>query len=324
MAAVSRDLSLPALETLLWHGSATTLRPATLEETLAALWDLPADRTPYAALRVAGSSGEPGDASWMCADPVHLHFARETLVLTDNNELDIAHDEALQLVAALNGSFADVGEFMIATPGEWHLRLHKLPQLVTHSVAQVLGRNIEPYLPSGPDGAEWRRTINEIQMLLHAHPVNEVREAQGKPVINSLWPWGAGSLTGRLQQHHQTVYADMPLARGLAQASGGACENLPAGFAQAAAGSTLAVLDSLHYPALALEVDAWQARLQQLETAWFRPLLDALKRKQLGHARIILTSDAACVDIRCGSTGWWKFWKRSMTLEAFVKQVAPP
>ena len=260
----------------------------------------------------------------MCADPVHLRLARETLVLTDNIELDIAHDEALQLVAALNSTFADVGEFTVATPGEWNLRLHKPPQLVTHAVAQVLGRNIEPYLPSGPDGAAWRRTINEMQMLLHTHPVNEAREAQSRPVINSVWPWGAGSLTGLLPQRFETIFADMPLARGLAQASGSAGEDLPAGFAQTTTGSALAVLDSLLHPALALEVEAWQAGLRQLEAAWFRPLLDALRGKQLGHARIILTSDTACVDIRCSNAGWWKFWKHPISLEAFIRQVAPP
>ena len=29
-------------------------------------------------------------------------------------------------------------------------------------------------------------------MLLHAHPVNEAREARGEPAVNSLWLWGAG------------------------------------------------------------------------------------------------------------------------------------
>ncbi|MBK8336923.1 MAG: hypothetical protein IPL03_10140 [Sterolibacteriaceae bacterium] len=326
LADACRDLALPALETLLGRGVATTLPPATLDETLAGLWDLPPDSAPYAALRVAGSGGggEGGDACWMCADPVHLRFARESLVLTDRHELDLALGEARELVDALNGAFADVGEFTIATPGEWNLRLNSAPQLVTHSVAQVLGRSIEPFLPGGPDGAQWRRIINEMQMLLHAHPVNQAREAQGRLAINSVWPWGAGSLGERLPLRHQTVFADTPLARGLARASGGTAGHLPAGFTPAADGSALAVLDSLYYPAVALEVGAWQAALRELETAWFRPLLDALRRRRTSHARIILTGDAACVDIRCGNAGWWKFWQRPLALETFLRQVTPP
>lgn len=324
LAAACRDLSVPALETLLSLGTVDRLPSATLEETLAALWGLPAGSAPYAALRVAGSGGDPADASWMCVDPAHLRFARETLVLTDNQELDIAPEEATQLVAALNAGFADIGEFMVASPGQWNLRLHRSPQLVTHPVAHVLGRNIEPWLPGGPDGAVWRRTINEMQMLLHAHPVNDAREAAGRPVINSVWPWGAGALDDRLPQRYQAVFADLPLARGLAQVSGAACEGLQAGFPQKVACPALALLDDLHYPALALEVEAWQAALQRLETNWFKPLLDALRRKQFTQARIVLTGDAACVEIRCHSTGWWKFWQRPTPLQAFVAQAVAP
>ncbi len=327
LAEACRELAVPALETLLGRGVATTLPPATLDETLAGLWDLPPASAPYAALRVAGSGGqgsEGGDACWMCADPVHLRFARESLMLTDRHELDLAPDEARQLVDALNGAFADVGEFAIATAGEWNLRLHTAPQLVTHSVAQVLGRSIEPFLPGGPDGAQWRRTINEMQMLLHTHPVNAAREAQGRLTINSVWPWGAGSLAAGLPPRHESVFADTPLARGLARASGGTGEPLPAAFPSTAAGSALAVLDSLHYPALAGEIDAWQAALRELEAAWFQPLLDALRRRRLDHARIILTGDAACVDLRCGNAGWWKFWQHPLALESFLRRMAPP
>lgn len=324
LAAACGNLPLPALEALLAHGAANTLPPATLEETLAGLYGLPADNAPYAALRVAGSGCDPGDASWMCADPVHLRFARETLVLTDNHELEITNDEAAQLVAALNDSFADIGEFAVASPGEWNLRLKRSPQVVTHPLAQVLGRNIEPFLPSGADGAEWRRTINEMQMLLHTHPVNEAREAAGRPVINSLWPWGAGSQPAGIEAPYAGVFADATLARGLARVSGGSWATLPASLPQSSADTVLAVLDQLHYPALALNIEAWRAELKQLETAWFRPLLDALRRGQFSHLRLCLVGDSACIDLRCGNAGWWKFWRRPLPLEAFVRGIAAP
>lgn len=324
LAAACRDLSVPALEALLAHGAAKTLRPATLEEALAGLYGIPGDSAPYAALRVAGSGGEPGDANWMCADPAHLRFAREALVLTDNHELEITHDEAAQLVAALNGSFADVGEFTLASPGEWNLQLKKSPRLVTHPLAQVLGRNIEQFLPSGPDGAEWRRTINEMQMLLHTHPVNQARESEGRPVVNSVWPWGAGRLAGRIEARYTDVFAAMTLARGLALASGSRCATLPESLPQSSADTALAVLEQLHYPALALNIEAWHAALQRLESAWFRPLLDALKRRQLTRVCLCLIGDGACVDVQCCKTGWWKFWQRPPPLEAFIRGIETP
>ena len=62
--------------------------------------------------------------------------------------------------------------------------------------------------------------LNEAQMVLHAHPVNEAREARGEPAVNSLWLWGAGRAARRARRW-QSVAADDPAvlgARGLAGA----------------------------------------------------------------------------------------------------------
>jgi hypothetical protein len=37
-----------------------------------------------------------------------------------------------------------------------------------------------------------RRWLNEIQMLLHEHPVNVAREERGEPPLNGIWLWGGG------------------------------------------------------------------------------------------------------------------------------------
>jgi hypothetical protein len=43
---------------------------------------------------------------------------------------------------------------------------------------------------------DWLKLLNEIQMFLYQHPVNQQRELRGQPVINSLWCWGADSYRG--------------------------------------------------------------------------------------------------------------------------------
>jgi hypothetical protein len=48
-------------------------------------------------------------------------------------------------------------------------------------------------LPQGEGALQWNKLQNEIQMLLFSHSVNEPREAQGQPVINSLWCYGLGA-----------------------------------------------------------------------------------------------------------------------------------
>ena len=49
-------------------------------------------------------------------------------------------------------------------------------------------------MPRGADGGTWKRWQNEIGMLLHEHPVNVEREANGNVPVNGVWFWGGGRL----------------------------------------------------------------------------------------------------------------------------------
>ena len=40
----------------------------------------------------------------------------------------------------------------------------------------------------------WYRLINEIQMFMHGHEINQKRLENGLLPINSLWCWGGGQL----------------------------------------------------------------------------------------------------------------------------------
>ncbi len=62
-------------------------------------------------------------------------------------------------------------------------------QLESFPPSFLANRNASAYLPDGEDSGQLRRLMTELQMLLHAHPVNEERERLGKLPVNSLWFW---------------------------------------------------------------------------------------------------------------------------------------
>ncbi len=64
--------------------------------------------------------------------------------------------------------------------------------LATTPLSVAIGRDIEPLMPQGDDALRFRSLLNELQMLLFEHPVNQAREARGELPINSLWLWGGG------------------------------------------------------------------------------------------------------------------------------------
>ncbi len=71
----------------------------------------------------------------------------------------------------------------------------------------------------------YRRLDGEIQMLLHAHPVNARRQRQGMPPINGLWLWQGGTVGGQAHHRLPRLYSGDPLFSGYWLSRG--CEPRP-------------------------------------------------------------------------------------------------
>ena len=62
--------------------------------------------------------------------------------------------------------------------------------------------------------------LNEIQVLLHQHPLNAARRARGLTPVNSLWLWGGGRLPAVSTSKLHGVIGDDLLLRALAARAG--------------------------------------------------------------------------------------------------------
>jgi len=58
----------------------------------------------------------------------------------------------------------------------------------------------------------FRAQLNELQMQLHDHPLNQAREARGELPVNSLWLW-AEAQNGRIRDPHAGLCACWRSAR---------------------------------------------------------------------------------------------------------------
>lgn len=320
VAEVTRGLELPALHALLGRGRRGRRPAVSAERWLCESFGIAGEELrglPIGALRLLGEGHDPGGDAWLCADPVHLRFSRNTLVV-DAAGPDLDMDEAAQLAAALNNHLADFGEFLAPHPQRWYLRTKGAPRIVTHSPAAVAGRTLEPFLPQGEDARDWRRLINEAQVLLHNHPLNAAREAAGRPTANSLWPWGAGSLPAAATPPAPHIYAGHPLARGLAMLAGVPASDIPA-HAGDAVPHSLTFLETLGTPAQGLDAAAWRSGLAELDARWFAPMLAALKARRTHGLRLTALGDDAVVDITLDAGDLWRFWLRPKTLADLLR-----
>ncbi|MDD3352865.1 hypothetical protein [Zoogloea sp.] len=307
---------LPALGTLLGFASHRWDEQCTLEALLTRRFGMHGP-IPHARLRRLGEmDGTDAPGHWLCCDPVHLHFARDKLLLADASGLAITRVEADTLMAGLNETFGDIGQFEAPAPDRWYLRVAEAPVPRFHPIADVNGRPVQLFLPEGDDCPRWARLSNEIEVWLYNHPINEAREANGQRRINGIWLWGAGETDLRTRPPVQRILANAPYPRGLARHAGiasGTAEHF-----QPSPETTLAVVDTLHRPLLHMTPDAWTAALETLEKDWFAPLLQALKAGQLKHLRITVPGDRHLLELEIGQRGLWKFWRKPQGLDALL------
>jgi hypothetical protein len=146
-----------------------------------------------AALAWQAGEGEAKHDFWMFATPVNMLLGRDSFFLTDPSSTTIANEESVALIDSLNAHYSGMGYHFYLINDVWFLGLDNHPNITTTPIDQVKNKDIANYLPQGDGALAWNKLQNEVQMLLFNHPVNQAREAQGLPIINSLWCYGLGA-----------------------------------------------------------------------------------------------------------------------------------
>ncbi|PHV13338.1 hypothetical protein [Chitinimonas sp. BJB300] len=307
------ELALPGLTSLLGRGHHSKNEQIGAEQWLRQQFQ--AVGVSAAALTLMLDFPTAQEGYWLRADPVHLRADRDRALLFDASALALQQQEADQLVASLNHLYADDGfRFMAATPSRWYVRLPRAMDCMTTPLAEVLGRDIRPCLPSGPMALNWHRFLNEVQMLLYNQAVNDEREARGSLAANSVWLWGEGRAPEGLVKPTHQLYANDALARGMALASGVAHADLPQQYSVDLVSDSFIVLDSLVAAAVQGDIYTWRDKLMQLEIQWFQPILQAWRQGQLGSIRLVLFGDQGTITVVLNPADRWKFWRTPLAL----------
>jgi hypothetical protein len=255
---------------------------------------------PVAPLARLGDGEMPDSGYWICADPVHLQVDRDALILAAPGYGELGQSDAHAVVQTLNGHFETAGiQFFAPAPTRWYARCAQAPVIETVPLREAAGRDVDTLLPRGDDALAWHRIFNEIQMLLHNHPVNEAREDAGLPAINSVWFWGGGTLPSQVSGKWSFVWAGDALAKGLARAAGIAVDDVPRDLLQwgsrAHDGAHLVVLGD--------------ADVQRTGTDWLAPALQALRLRSLDKLSVSAPLGSAVRRFDLSRSDLWKFWR---------------
>ena len=295
---------------------------------------------PTTALQGASlSEADLASGVWFMLFPVHLHIARDHLVLTDQRQLSLSDAQARSLFGSAAELFHEAGlHLRYGDGGCWFLRADGWQDMQTSSLDAACGHNVEIWMPKGPQARAWRKLQNEVQMIWHDAAVNHARQAQGNPVVNSLWlqriapasdqtapPSGktlyhasTGADTGSGKQpdpdskpgcgnhtspthHGSTDKAPEPERDGASRG----CSNLPA-FADLH--TRILYADTLISPALASDWAAWLDAFAALDANWFAPLL---ANKAVWPLRLTLCHGQRLRQFTCSRLGHLAIWRNN-------------
>ncbi|MFP7721541.1 phosphoglycerate mutase [Lysobacter sp. A3-1-A15] len=255
---------------------------------------------PAAAVTRQRDAGDAAGSTWMRADPVYIQpDINGARLLAHGESLALTAGDAAAFLPALRPLFGDVGMPIDAPdPARWYLQAppgSKLPAMA--SPAEAVGMDVFDHLPEGPDGRRWRALLSEAQVVLHNHPRNAQRQAEGLAPVNSLWFWGAGTLPDHVTARVERALTDDDTLAAFFSLGGASVDGLPQRMptaADAAGGTTL--------------VDVRHARdLTALDRDWLSPLLAEMAAGRL--ARITLDF-ADGHRVRLARPHRWRFWRR--------------
>lgn len=259
----------------------------------------------------ASATGKPPLGTWACARPVHLATAIEHLRLARVDE-DLQAAESSALLDDINRHLEGRGFRLHAQPGsvDWQLECDEPIECGSVEPELAAGRSIRDLMPGGRDGAAVRSLVNEIQMLLHEHPVNQQRANRGLPAINTLWLWGFGRIAEFDQVRLPMLYTDDAWLAGAWLLNGARNRPLDEFATGIDSGGGPVLVAGARAPRDTRSASGIGDALAEAERSCFAPALAALRSGTVAGVDVLLGERAYAVD----RSARFKFWRRVQPL----------
>lgn len=188
------------------------------------------------------------ETGWAWITPCHWAVGIGQATFTHPAHLPaLSEADSRRLLESMRPYWAEDGIALhYSAPHRWLAEGAIFKGLPTASLDQVMGRNIDGWLPAGDVAiaSTIRRLQGEMQMLLYTHPVNDERSERRQLPINSFWISGTGDFVqgqpAAMQAAAAAAAIDAPRSLAVAFQTG----NVPA-FAEAWAAIDTGLMASL-------------------------------------------------------------------------------
>ncbi len=201
---------------------ASLLRSATVAEYSGSWSDaereasgVPGDLTDSLALASQLNTDTNAAVSVAIATPLHAALGLADLTPADPSTLSLSSGESRALCEAADAHMREDGvQLFFVDVARWLVSCNQPIDVLTERPDWIVGELLRPNLPRGRDVRLVERWMNELQMLLHAHPVNISREERGLMPVNLVWLWAFRSQAhtlpfpqGKAAYHKEHIFA---------------------------------------------------------------------------------------------------------------------
>ncbi|HTV77708.1 MAG TPA: hypothetical protein VMF03_05590 [Steroidobacteraceae bacterium] len=319
-AAVPRD-ALPALTRMARYAGVSPLPGdwrGWLAEWLGRADLAAACNTTPAVIAAAALPGMPQAGSLWLATPLHLVAGLTSVHLDYRGLLRLDPATLEELCREFDLQFAERQFALQRLPGAGLLvtgpRFATLPR--TLDPARMLGGGIADGTVHGAGAAPLLMLGAELEMWLHAHPLNASRARRRQAPLTTLWLWGGGTPPARqltapptaADSTFMTVFGEDAVAAGLCALSGARlrpCATSAHELLNSGAARTAAVIELFRtdrpQPATLMDL------LAHLDEMLLAPVITALKDGVVRQVTLIANDRCSVLTARDGL----RFWRRS-------------
>lgn len=182
---LSSQLKLPNIDKLLNNCTVEIIPNKSLSYWL---YDLPS--ATISAQQTLSVQGFTEFSNWLYVEPTHLRVDRDRLLISEPELLQLNDQETINTIETINNHFENELKIFKLNDNLWLIGCNiDTSEIFANPIIDIIGENIDEYLPTGKNSLKLHSVMNEIQMLLFNNDVNTSRENDGLLAINSVWFW---------------------------------------------------------------------------------------------------------------------------------------
>ena len=162
----------------------------------------------------------------LCCDFVTLQSSHNDMVMKDYTAGHLSCEESRNYLKALQNQMADCPVIFYSGFSYHNLMIMKSKPFSKQLIPpnELIGEGIRKFMPEDDQFKDLIYIMNQAQIILHNHPVNQQRRRENLDLVNSIWLWGNGK-TGTLPPFEEkfgrsgTLISPSLLFQGMAKAA---------------------------------------------------------------------------------------------------------